>query len=170
MPTWLRRTRAILGMGLIWAAGWGFVGGLIELLDNIVPNLPVVTSVDMWIQTLAIPGFLGGALFATVLLIGDGRRRFTELSLTRIATWGALGGAALGALGLSLGLGRTAFPELWLRALVVLAPLGLLCSASAATSLALARTAKDRTSVVAGDDAEATLDARRAEKLLDGRR
>lgn len=168
MPSWLRRTRAALGMGLIWAAGWGFVGGLIELLDNIVPNLPVVTTVDMWIQSLAIPGFIAGVLFSTVLLIGDGRRRFTELSFGRIATWGALGGVALGALGLSLGLLQTAFPNIVLRTIVVLTPLSLLCGASAATSLALARMAKDRTALSSGRDDDAALGARRQDRRLDG--
>lgn len=168
MPSWLRRTRAALGMGLIWAAGWGLVGGLIELLDNIVPNLPVVTTVDMWIQSLAIPGFIAGVLFSTVLLIGDGRRRFTELSFGRIALWGALGGVALGTLGLSLGLLQTAFPNILLRTIVVMTPLGLLCSASAATSLALARKASDRPSLSAGRAHSGTLETPVHDRRQDG--
>lgn len=151
MPTWLRRIRASVVMGLVWAAGWGFVGGLIELVDNLVPGLTFITQVDMWIQTLAIPGFLGGALFSAMLLIGDGRRRFSELSLPRMAAWGALGGAALGGVGLALGLGQSALGDLWLRALVVLTPLSALCSASAVATLALARTAKDSPALENGD-------------------
>ena len=139
-------------MGLLWAAGWGFVGGLIELANNVIPNLTLFSSVDMWIQTLALPGFLGGALFSALLLIGDGRRRFTELSLPRMAVWGALGGVALGGLGLALGLGRSALGDLWLRSLVVLTPLSVLCSASAVATLALARRAKDRPALETGDD------------------
>jgi hypothetical protein len=139
-------------MGLLWAAGWGFVGGLIELANNVIPNLTMFSSVDMWIQTLALPGFLGGALFSALLLIGDGRRRFSELSLPRMAVWGALGGVALGGLGLALGLGRSALGDVWLRSLVVLTPLSVLCSASAVATLALARSAKDRPSLETGDD------------------
>jgi hypothetical protein len=152
MSTWLRRIRASLTMGVLWAAGWGFVGGLIELADNVIPGLTIFDSVDMWIQTLAIPGFLGGALFATALSLGDGRRRFAELSLPRIAVWGALGGVALGALGLSLGLGRSALGAFWLRTVVVMTPLTVLCSASAVATLALARAAKDGPALRSGDD------------------
>jgi hypothetical protein len=141
-------------MGLIWAAGWGCIGGAIELLDNIVPNLPLVTTVDMWIQSLAIPGFIAGAIFSTLLWIGDGRRRFSELSFPRMITWGAFGGVALGMLGLSAGLLQTAVPNLLLRTVAVLTPLGLLCGASAAATLALARLARDTTALPAGQDAE----------------
>ncbi len=154
-------------MGLIWAAGWGFVGGLIELLDNLVPNLPIVNTVDMWIQSLAIPGFIAGVLFSALLTLGDGRRRFTELSFPRIAVWGALGGVALGALGLSIGLLQTAFPNILLRTVVVLTPLSLLCAGSAATSLALARLAKDRTALGARLSGGGALGGGQSDRRLD---
>ena len=63
MTTWIRRLRGALGMGLLWALAWGFVGGLIELTWNIWPGFPLGPLMDMWIQGLAIPGFIGGVLF-----------------------------------------------------------------------------------------------------------
>ncbi len=60
MKKWLRRIRGAVGMGLTWAAGWALVGVLIELFAD-----PSGSLVDMWVQTLAILGFLGGAVFYT---------------------------------------------------------------------------------------------------------
>ena len=67
MTTWIRRLRGALGMGLLWALAWGFVGGLIELTWNIWPGFPLGPLMDMWIQGLAIPGFIGGVQFALIL-------------------------------------------------------------------------------------------------------
>jgi len=101
---WLKRVRATLGLGLLWAAGGVGVGGVIELLDNILPGgLPMASAVDMWPQTLAIPGFLGGVIFAVVLMIAARRHRFDELSMPRFAGWGAFTGLTLGALAMSIG-------------------------------------------------------------------
>jgi hypothetical protein len=83
MKKWLRRIRGAVGMGLTWAAGWAFVGVLIELLID-----PNGSLVDVWVTALAIPGFLGGAVFSAVLRIAEGRRRFDELSLPRFGAWG----------------------------------------------------------------------------------
>ncbi|HYW52206.1 MAG TPA: hypothetical protein VE861_16435 [Gemmatimonadaceae bacterium] len=156
MKTAFRRLRAVLGMGLIWGAAWGLgIGGSIELANNIFDNLPVGPQVDMWPQTLAIPGFLAGALFATALWLGDGRRRFRDLSFGRTTLWGALGGVALGGIMLSLGFMQRIVPEPLLRGLFVLTPLAALAGASAAASLAVARLAKDdRATLSAGGDDE----------------
>jgi hypothetical protein len=83
MKKWLRRIRGAVGMGLTWAAGWALVGVLIELFID-----PMGSLVDVWPTALAIPGFLGGAVFSAVLRIAEGRRRFDELSLPRFGAWG----------------------------------------------------------------------------------
>jgi hypothetical protein len=44
---------------------------------------------DMWPQTLAIVGFVGGVVFSAVLGIAERRRRFGELSIPRFSAWGA---------------------------------------------------------------------------------
>lgn len=76
MKQWLRRIRGAVGMGLTWAAGWALVGVLIEMIMNFLPGLPMGSLVDIWLPALAIPGFLGGAVFFTVLSIAEGRRKF----------------------------------------------------------------------------------------------
>jgi hypothetical protein len=137
---WRRRVRGTLGLALLWAGGMAGVGGLIELLDNILPGgLPMASGVDMWPQTLALVGFLGGAIFAVVLGVAGRRRRFDQLSLPRFAAWGAVAGLLLGLRPLSLGAPA---------AFLVVTSLG--SALAAAASLALARVA-DRRERLAGD-------------------
>jgi len=121
-------------MGLIWAIGWAVVGG--GVMEGIVD--PDGKILDMWPQTLAIPGFLGGVVFSIVLGIAAGRRRFDELSLPRFGAWGALAGLLLGVFAVGPGLASGVLP-LWLRVAVIIGPLTLLSAASASGSLALAR-------------------------------
>jgi len=132
-------------MGLIWAAGMAGVGGFIELMDNILPGgFPGAGAVDMWPQTLAIPGFLGGVIFSVVVMIAAGRRRFDELSIPGFTGLGVVGGLLLGAWGVSAGL--PAF---------VMGVTALGGAIGAASSLALARMAEKRESVHAGAPPEA---------------
>ena len=139
MNNWWRRLRGALGMGVIWAAGMAGVGGFIELLDNILPGgLPGADAVDMWPQTLMIPGFLGGVIFSVVVMIAAGRRRFDELSIPGFTAMGVVGGLLLGAWGVSGGL--PAF---------VLGLTALGGAIGAASSLTLARWAAKRESLPA---------------------
>jgi hypothetical protein len=127
-------------MGVAWAIGGALVGGLIELIDNVLPGaLPFARGVDMWPQTLAIPGFLGGVIFGVVLMIAARRRRFSELSVSRFAALGAGAGILLGGIGVSNGL--------------PVAVLGITTvggALAAAGSLMLARVAERRDAVDAG--------------------
>ena len=101
---WGRRIRGTIVMGLLWAAGGAGIGGVIELIDNVRPGtLSFTARVDMWPQTLAIPGFLGGLLFATVLMIAGRQYRFDQLSMPRFTAWGAVAGLALGGLAMTIG-------------------------------------------------------------------
>ena len=151
MAKWLRRIRAAVVMGLIWAVGWAVVGGAV--MEGIVD--PHGKILDMWPQTLAIPGFLCGAIFSVVLGIAASGRRFEELSLSRFGALGAVAGLLLG--GLAAATGPASLP-LWLRAAVVLAPLTILSAASATASLAVARLAERRARLPAGtDDADVRL-------------
>lgn len=153
MKTWLRRIRGALGMGLIWAIGWAVVGG--GVMEGIVD--PEGKILDMWPQTLAIPGFLGGVAFSIVLWIAAGRRRFDELSLFGFGIWGAVTGLLLGVLAVGTGLASSAL-SLWLRVAVIIGPLTLLSALSAAGSLALARMTERREAIHTGaDEAEASL-------------
>lgn len=142
MKDWLRRLRGALGLGVVWAGGGAFIGGMIELVSNLFPGLPL-HFVDMWIQLLAIPGFLGGVLFSVVLGIAGRHRRFDELSLPGTAAWGAMGGLLLGGVLVALGVSP-----------LILVPATALSALGAALSLSLARMAEGEDRIGAGDEAE----------------
>jgi len=145
MNKWLRRIRGALGMGLSWAVV-GFVAGAgIELIHNLWPN-PLGSAVDIWPMALALPGFLGGVAFSAVLGIAGRRRRFDELSMPRVAAWGAVGGflvslapTAMVFMGLA-----TANVSVWQITLALVGPFTLGGAAAASGTLALARMADDQ--------------------------
>jgi hypothetical protein len=154
MTRWLRRARSVLGMGLLWAAGGAVIGGVFELLDNVLPGrFPWIARVDMWPQTLMIPGFIGGVLFAVVLLVAARRTRFDELSLPRFAAWGATAGVVLGGIAVSIG-APVAFVALT-AAFGALASGGLLLVARrGASPTAIARGAEPAALLSVGPDDE----------------
>ena len=132
MSKWLRRIRGALGMGLAWAMAW-FTAGMVLLL--IVG--PDAADVPFPLG-FGLLGFLAGATFSGVLGIAGGRHTFDQMSLPRLAGWGALGGLLFAVIFvLAAGLGG--------GVLLVLGPVFALSSAaSAAGSLALARKAEDQ--------------------------
>ena len=136
-----RRFRAALVMGVIWAIAWGVIaGGGMEFLANFFPRL---NAVDMWIQPLAMLGFLSGALFSLILGIAARHRKFSELSVGKFMLWGALGGAVLGGLFVASGITGG----------LIFVPLLPLSVASAAGSLAIARKGMEP-ELVAGEPRE----------------
>ena len=159
MRTWFRRIRGALGMGITWALGWAFVGGVIEVIQNIVPGWNG-TIVDIWPAALGFPAFFGGVIFSGILGVAGRRRRLDELSMSRFAVWGALGGLLL----------MVPFLVLLGVAPETIAATGLvtaLCSSSAAGSLALARRAEDRELLEASADVAAVgLSGDEARELL----
>jgi hypothetical protein len=172
---WLRRIRGAFGMGLTWGAGWAFVGGLIELIANLVPGLAWTSLIDIWPVTLAIPGFVGGMVFSTVLAVAGRNRRFDQLSLPRFAAWGAVGGVLMSLVPIALVAAGVLTPDatvnVWRFAAELLAPLLLLGAASASATLALARMSEDRELLDAGEDvADVGLGASEARELLGGGR
>ena len=170
MKRWLRRIRGAVGMGLIWAAGWALVGVLIGLSWSL--GLPMEWFIEVFdapLAALAVPGFVGGVVFSTVLGVAGRRRRFDELSLPRFGAWGALGGLLLGLfptlLVVSTGAASVA------AAAVIIGTLTLLSAVSASGSLALARMAEDRELLDASAEvAEVGLTGGEAQELLGGRR
>lgn len=159
MTPWLRRVRGALGMGLTWAAAWALAGILIGVLSRLLPGLPwdsFFRVFDAPLPALAIPGFCGGVLFATVIGIAEHRRRFDQLSLPRFAAWGAVGGLLLSLLPAALvavGLASLGRPDagLWRLTAVLSVPFTVLSAASASGSLLLARKARDTGLLTAGD-------------------
>jgi len=173
----VRRLRGAVGIGLTWAAGWALVGVLIGVTSRLLPGLPwdlFFQVFDAPLPALAVPGFVGGVLFSTVLGVAGRRRRFDELSLPRFAVWGAVGGlllglvpAALVAVGLA-SIGHSAL-GLWGLTAVISGPAALLGAVSASGSLVLARTAEKREMLEAGADvAEVGLTEGEKRELLSG--
>lgn len=140
MMKWLRRIRGAIGMGLSWAVVWGGAGTIITLGFLLVtgsrPDAPFPLMLGAF-------GFVAGVIFSGVLGLVEGRRRFDQLSLPRIAAWGAVGGVLLSAT-FVLAVSLTGDPT-FLWNLVVVGPVFAAAAAgSAAGSLALARRAQDR--------------------------
>ena len=71
MKKWLSGIRGTVVIILTWTVGWGLsFGGLMELVD------PHGEILDVWPSAMAIPGFIGGALFSALLWIAEARRSF----------------------------------------------------------------------------------------------
>jgi hypothetical protein len=157
MNRWLRRIRGAVGMGLTWAVGWPLGGVLIGMGSILLPGLPWEAFFEVFdapLPALAGPGFLGGVIFSSILGIAGRHRRFDELSLARVAAWGALGGLLLGLLpstmvllGLATSTGKF---SLGMIAAMLVVPTTLLAAVSASGSLALARMSEDRELLDAG--------------------
>jgi hypothetical protein len=156
MKKWFQRLRGAFGMGLTWALGWAPVGATVgAVLSFAVPGGPLGIGGVVALNALAfaVLGFVGGTIFATVLGITEGRRRFDQLSLPRFAAWGALGGLLLGLL-LAVSAVAGGFWEAYFGPQgvgILLAAIGL-GGSSAAGSLAIARRAEDKE--LLGDGAE----------------
>lgn len=134
MMRWLKRIRGALLMGLTWAVFWAPVGLLIGMILD-----PTGAMDEPWIAVGTFPGFLGGVLFSTVFGIAARRRKLDELSIKRVAAWGAAAGLGLGILWFLSGDQGPNVERVWLLPLVVISSITLLSAASAAGTLALAR-------------------------------
>ena len=165
MKKWLRRIRGAVGMGLTWAAGWWPIGAVLGLVMGIVlGGVPLGVIVARYVALFATLGFFGGAIFSTVLRMTEGRRRFDELSLSRFAAWGALGGFLLGVLAIAAGI---LGPGLTLLDAIIAGVSTLLGGGSAAGSLALARRADHQELLEAGADiADVGLTEKETHELL----
>lgn len=148
----LRRLRAAVVMGLLWAVGWALAGIAIGVLSVLTPFLPwdaVFRIFDAPLPALAIPGFIGGTLFSLVLGVAGRNRSFDELSVGRVALLGAIGGVLLalvpGAMVL-LGLATLGTGSLGVLALTAMLAVtfGLFSAASAATTFSIAVKGEDR--------------------------
>ncbi len=93
MKNWMSGIKGGVLIVVLWIIGWGIgFGGIMELVD------PDGRVQDVWPTLLAIPGLIGGIVFATILLIAERERGFDEISLPRLALWGAVTGLILGIL------------------------------------------------------------------------
>jgi len=95
---WRRGIRGAIGMGLTWAAAWGGAGTIMALGILLVtggrhdPPFPLMFGAF---------GFVAGVMFAGVLRLVEGRRRFDQMSLPRPIFAVAAAGFAAGSLALA---------------------------------------------------------------------
>ena len=136
MTKWLRRLGAALMTGLAWAVVWLPIGLVIGMIID-----PDGAMDEPWVVVGTYPGFLCGVIFSAVVGMGKGRRRFAELSLHWVATWGAVSGLLGGGLWLVLAL--LSDPPQWLLNVVVVGSLTLLSAVSGVGSAFLARMGKN---------------------------
>ena len=148
MKKWLKRIRGAVGLGLTWAVAWFPVGAIIGLVAGLTdtPVDSLVSLVFGLAGIFAAIGFVGGAIFSTILGLAEGRRRCDQMSLLRFGAWGAAGAFLVSAF-VQLTIGGSS--SLSITATSVMTLLG---AGSAAGSLALARRADDRELLDAGAD------------------
>ena len=154
---WLSCVRGAVGMALTWAVGWAVTGLLIGVSSILLPGLPwerFFEFFDAPLPALALPGFLGGALFSAVLALAERRCGFSELSFARFGAWGAASGLLLSLVPAGLaaaGLATFNNPGLGPRQVtaIIIGPLTLMGAVSALASLMLARIARPWRTVLA---------------------
>jgi len=139
MKNWLRSVGRAVGFGLAWAIVWA---PLAVLIGTTIVD-PDNSMDEMWVAVGAYPGFLCGVIFFVLVGVVEGHRRFDELSLSRVATWGGVAGLLVGVLPFLLGDSNTAVP-VWLLGVVVVGSITLLSVVSALGSAMLLRTVERR--------------------------
>ena len=138
MKKWLRRIRDAVAMGLTWAVIWGFLSVLIGTITESLTGYSIEKNHLDPLMALAMPGFIVGVIFSIVLWFAEGGRRFDELSIPRLAAWGAVVGLLMGVLPFALGTPTARFP-LWLLGVTIIGSTTLLSVVSAVGSALLFR-------------------------------
>ena len=93
----IRKLRALGSFGLAWAVGFAAFAGVAMLAISVADP----SSIDADQSPFAIAaamGFVGlvsGVAFGAVLGFAEKRKKILELSVMRVAAWGAIGAAAL---------------------------------------------------------------------------
>jgi len=141
MKTWLRCVGRAVGFGLAWAIVWAPVAVLVG--TTIVD--PDNSMDELWVAVGVYPGFLCGVILFVLVGMAEGHRRFEELPLSRVATWGAVAGLLVGVLPFALGDSNTAVAA-WLLGVVVVGSITLLSVVSALGSAMLLRAVERRQS------------------------
>ncbi len=147
----LRQFRAALGIGLMWAVIWLPIGLALALYAASFPPQPsdIISrpvSVPWFVTVWTAWGGISGTGFAIILGFTERRRSLSELSLSRIAAWGALGAMTVPTLLILVEILSTPlslhFYD-WRLPLVVLAVSATLGGVCGAVTLTLARHATE---------------------------
>ena len=90
MVKWLRRIRGAIGMGVTWGVAWSVAGLLLAIITGFKADAPFPLI-------FGVLGFFAGIIFSVFLALTEGRRSIDQISLPRLAGWGAAGGLLLSA-------------------------------------------------------------------------
>jgi hypothetical protein len=146
------------------------------MLPNGLPlGFPPLAGIAGFALQFATLGFIGGAAFSVAFTAAEGRHRLDEMSLSRFALWGAVGGLLMwgvrttvgwSLMGLLHDIGLPAFSWVYTIPGEVIVLLGAGCAAG---SLAMARRADDQELLESAEQvATVGLTATEARELLLG--
>jgi hypothetical protein len=80
---------------LSWGFIWAIPGMGIELLSNLGVRMAFASGVDMWPQTLALPGLMAGVVFCALIAATGRWRTFETSPLGLLLGLGAIVGVAM---------------------------------------------------------------------------
>ena len=97
MPSVLRRLRAMAVLGLSWGVVWAGLGAALGVIFGLVrpQDIGPGESPAAIARILGVAGFISGAGFALTLSLLERGRTLLQVSLRRVALWGAAGGAII---------------------------------------------------------------------------
>lgn len=94
MQTLVRRLRGAIGIATTWALLWALLGALLGTIDTL--SRPTGGESPWYLAAvLGRVGFLSGLVCAAIIAGLERHRRLSQLSLARVALWGAIGGATI---------------------------------------------------------------------------
>lgn len=103
MNNWLSGIRGTILTISLWVVGWGVgFGGLIEAFID-----PDGKVLDIWPVAMAIPGFIGGVVFAGLMAVTESRVGLDTVSYLRSVLFGAAAGFVIGAIAMARGIELT---------------------------------------------------------------
>lgn len=127
----LRLIRGAIGIGFTWGAAWAGAGFVLAVATGFKADAPFPAI-------FGVLGFIAGVIFSACLALTEGRRGFDQMSLPRVAGWGAAGGLLL-----SAGFAKAASLD-WGDVLAIAPTFAAACAVCASGSLAVARRAARR--------------------------
>ena len=145
----LRKLRGMLGVGLTWGTIWAALGVLLGLVVGAIrpQDVDPGETPSRIALILGIAGFISGASFGLMLTLVERGRTLLDVSLARVAVWGAAGAAVVPLL-----TGVSDSQVMWT------CPLGAVL---AATSVTIARRAERRQIIPAEADIHTPTDTER---------
>jgi hypothetical protein len=136
----LRRVRGLLGMGLTWGVLWAGIGAAVGLVLRIGSHFIIVDPILEWSLGMGVYGFVSGVGFGKILWLREGRKSLDQISLRRVALWGAIGAGLVPAVFALLGVGWPSSSLVGIAEAMLLT--GALGGTFAAGSVAIAKRAE----------------------------